>query len=191
MNLKPWQQLSSRLVVQDRWMTLRADVCELADGQEKAPYYVIEERDWAHCMAVTRDNRIILVRQYRHAAGVLCTELPGGVIDDGESPQQAAQRELREETGYVSDDWQSMGSFYANPARQTNRLHLFIARNVHLAGEPTPDPGEELAVLSVSPDELVGLISSGEFSQGLHIASFYRCMHEGGLPFSITVERPV
>jgi 8-oxo-dGTP pyrophosphatase MutT (NUDIX family) len=188
MQPKPWQQVSSQTVLQDRWMTLRADVCELSDGHRIEPYYVIEERDWAHCLAVTPDNRIILVRQYRHAAGVFCTELPGGVIDDGESPLQAVQRELHEETGYAADDWLALGSFYANPARQTNRVHLFVARDARLAGEPDPDPGEELVVLSVSVDEVVGMIAAGEFSQGLHIASFYRCLHEGDLPFSLSAK---
>lgn len=179
---EPWQQLSSEQVLKDRWMTLRADTCALPRGGQIGPYYVIEERDWAHSVAVTPDGQLVLVRQYRHAAGVLCTELPGGVVDDGEAPDRAAARELLEETGYASDSWQSLGSFYANPARQTNRVHVYLALGAVRVADQSPDPGEELAVLTASPRQVTDMIGAGEFSQGLHIASFYRALHHGGLP---------
>lgn len=171
--LKPWQIVDSRYLVQDQWMRLRADTCELPVGKTIGPYYVMEERDWVHVVAVGETGDVLTVRQYRHAAGVFCTELPGGVVDEGEAPMAAAMRELKEETGYVAGSWEPLGSLFANPARQTNRVHLFLARDLSLAGTQSLDESEEIAFGFVSPSEIFRQIREGSFGQSLHVASFF------------------
>ncbi len=98
---KAWRIAGSRTIVKDRWTDLRADRCLTPAGTEIAPYYVLSYPDWVHVVAVTADDRMVLVRQYRHAVGETVLELPGGVIDASDrDPEAAARRELAEETGY-------------------------------------------------------------------------------------------
>lgn len=172
--MKPWTTLSSTELINDRWLRVTADRCMLADGKVIEPYYVVHENDWVHVMALTADARFLLVRQFRYAAASLCAEFPGGVIDKGETPLEAAKRELLEETGHTASDWHFLARMYANPARQTNSVHLFFARDARRVAEQKLDHGEELVWELASVADIEGMIDSGEFSQSLHIASFYR-----------------
>ncbi|MDP1978104.1 NUDIX hydrolase [Undibacterium sp.] len=123
------------------------------------------------------DGRILTVKQFRYAANKFCIELPGGVIDEGETPLVAAQRELLEETGYTATHWQSLGTMYANPARQTNTIHLFFATGLSLMGEQQLDASEDIEFNFLSTAEIQQKTETNEFSQALHIASFYRGLH--------------
>lgn len=174
--MKPWSTLSSTELVSDRWLRLTADRCALADGTVIEPYYVVHEKDWVHVFAQTGDAQLLIVRQFRYAAGVVCAELPGGVVDDGETPLEAAKRELLEETGYAAADWQSLGRVYANPARQTNSVHLFVARGARRVADQKLDHGEALSFERSSVADVERMIDSGAFSQSLHVASFYRTL---------------
>jgi ADP-ribose pyrophosphatase len=171
--MKPWTTLDSMTLVKDRWISLRADRCRLANGELIAPYYVMEEPDWVHVVPVHDDGRVVLVQQYRHAAALTSIEFPGGIVDAGEQPIVAATRELMEETGFLARDWQPIASFLANPARQTNRVHLFIARGLTRAAAQTLDATEDIACSEASVDEINAMIADGRFSHGLNIASFY------------------
>jgi 8-oxo-dGTP pyrophosphatase MutT (NUDIX family) len=95
-----WKTLSSTYIHKGPWATLRADKCEMPNGTIVDEYYVLEYPDWANAVAVTEDNKVILVRQYRQAAGVVALEIPGGVIEKDELPEVGMRRELLEETGY-------------------------------------------------------------------------------------------
>ncbi len=170
--MKPWIRLSSRRIVDDRWCRLRADSYALGDGRTVEPYYVIEDHDWAHILALDPQGRVCLVEQFRPAAGVFCWELPGGVIDPGEDALAAAQRELREETGCLAEDWKALFTCWANPARQTNRVHLLTCRNARVAAALDFDEHEELRSEFVAIDEVHRRIANGSFGQSLHIASF-------------------
>lgn len=179
--MKPWKTLASKILVDDEWMRLRADECQLPDGPSLSPYYVIEERDWVHVMAMDDAGQIVLVRQYRYAAQAFCTELPGGVIDAGETPLNAAQRELLEETGFEAAQWQAVSTYFANPARQTNQVHVYLARQLSSQAAQTLDSSEQIAVSKVSADEVLSLIAQGEFSQGMHIGSLFLCLRAAAL----------
>ena len=174
--MKPWTKLDSTPLVNDRWMKLRADRCALGNGTVIAPYYVIEEQEWVHLVPVHDDGRMLLVTQYRYAAEATCVEFPGGIVDAGETPAIAAPRELLEETGFHARDWQSIASFFVNPARQTNRVHVFLARGLTRVAEQKLDDTEDVLCSEASAEQITTMISDGRFSQGLHIASFYLAM---------------
>jgi len=119
------------------------------------------------------DPQLLLIKQYRYAAEVDCAELPGGVVDAGEAPLTAAKRELEEETGYLATDWRKIGQVYANPARQTNSIHIFLAHGLSAQSEQRLDATEEIVAELASIADIKAMIKQGTFSQSLHIASFY------------------
>lgn len=170
--LHPWKKTDSEYLVSNQWLRLRADTCERQDGHVIAPYYVIEENDFVHALPILPDGRIALVRQYRHAAQTFCLELPGGLLDPNESPLAGAQREAREECGLTGGDWSELASFYPNPARQANRFHCFLARNVEVTLETALDANEEIEQHHLTVAEVDAAIANGTFSQSAHIASF-------------------
>ena len=131
-----------------------------------------EERDFVHALPVLPDGRIALVRQYRHAAQVFCLELPGGLLDPHETPLAGAQREAREECGLTGGEWSELATFYPNPARQTNRFHCFLARNVEKTLAASLDANEEIELYFLTIAEVDAAIADGSFSQSGHIASF-------------------
>ena len=181
-DMRLWKKLRSVAVFEDRWIHLTADRCELPNGTILDPYYVLHERDWVHVFALDPQGQLLVVRQYRYAASATCLELPGGVVEQGEVPLEAAKRELLEETGYSSIEWEPIGSMFANPARQTNRVHVFVAKNLTAARCQQLDVSEDIECSFLSLSAVHAAIEGGEFSQALHIASFYRCarLQRGG-----------
>jgi 8-oxo-dGTP pyrophosphatase MutT (NUDIX family) len=176
-----WEKLSSKYIVQENWATLRVDSCRMPDGTLIPDYYVLEYPDWVNAIALTEDNEIILVRQYRHAAGEVILELPGGCIEKGESPEEAIRRELLEETGYQFTGIEFLSSLYANPATANNKTHCYIARGGRLVGKQELDKGEEIDLELVSPEKLKELVLSNAFGQALHTSGVFYALIKLGL----------
>ncbi|MBI5381508.1 MAG: NUDIX hydrolase [Opitutae bacterium] len=171
--MKHWTRTNRRTLIKDRWLTLYADDCLLPNGVTITPYYVMDEKEWVHIVAVDSQGLVLVTRQYRYATNVICAELPCGAAEEDELPLNAAKRELKEETGFEAADWSPLGVMYANPARQTNRIHCYLARELHDSGHRTLDISEDIAFKFMSLPEIKRMIHSGEFGQALHIASFF------------------
>lgn len=175
-----WEKISSKYLVRAPWATLRVDTCRMPDGTVIPDYYVLEYPDWVNVVALTEDNKVILVRQYRHAAGEEMLEIPGGVIEEGETPAEAARRELLEETGYEFDTIEFLSELYANPATATNKTHCFLARGGRKVSEQNLDRGEEIIIELVSVDELKQLVLDNEFGQALHTSGIFYALRRLG-----------
>ena len=113
-------------------------------GQMKA--VILETADWVNVVALTPEKKILVVRQYRFGIGKITTEIPAGLIEANETPEQAAMREMKEETGYTTSNWKYLGWVEANPAFLNNRCHLWLALDVIKTHLPDPDESEDVSV---------------------------------------------
>lgn len=172
-----WKLLSSEYLFKDNWATLRADTCEMPNGNIIKPYYVLEYPDWVNVVALTEENEVIVIKQYRHAAGEVILEIPGGCIDKGETPEEAVRRELLEETGYDFKEIELLSILYANPATGNNKTHCFLATGGKKVQEQDLDGGEEIVVELISPERLKELVLENQIGQALHTSGiFYALM---------------
>ena len=165
-----WKILSTEYLIRRPWLTARRDQVLLPDGRINPEYYVVEYPDWVNVIAITKDNKFVMERQYRHAVGMTCYELPCGVMEKGETPLQAAQRELMEETGFGGGAWQELMEITPNPSSMSNFTHCFLATGVEKAGEPHLDATEELEVYLLEEEQVKSLLKNNELIQSLMIA---------------------
>jgi 8-oxo-dGTP pyrophosphatase MutT (NUDIX family) len=140
-------------------------------GQKKR-FSLIDADDWVNVIALTRDERVVLVRQFRVGTAEVSLEIPGGIIDPGEEPLAAGARELREETGYSGGAWRIAGRVRPNPALQQNWLWTLLADGVELTHTPDPGPGEVLTVHTASLDEIQQKLLAGEVTHALVVTAF-------------------
>jgi ADP-ribose pyrophosphatase len=133
----------------------------------------IESRDWVNVVAVTTDREIVLVRQWRHGTEHVTLEIPGGLVDPGESPREAAVRELCEETGYSGGTVSELGIVEPNPAFLNNRCHTYLVENCARQQAQQLDDGEDIEVLTAPVGSISTLVSDGAISHALVICGFW------------------
>ena len=170
--LGPWPLLSETTLAHYGVFEVRRDVARSPRTGLPHDFVVLDGPDWVNVVALTGEDEIVLVRQYRHGTRSETLEIPGGGVERGEEPLEAAKRELREETGYASDDWTCLGAVQPNPAIQTNSCHTFLARGARKVGEPEPDAGEDLQVEKRAVSEMEELFRSGAIRHALVHAAF-------------------
>jgi 8-oxo-dGTP pyrophosphatase MutT (NUDIX family) len=143
-------------------------------------FYVIEAPDWINVVPLTTSGEVILIEQYRHGAGELSLEIPGGMLDAGESPAEAAGRELVEETGYAARELIFLGRTRPNPAIQDNWIHTFLARGCEYRHEPLCE-GTEHTVVRLAPlADIPRLIREGAITHSLVVVGFHLLSLYGG-----------
>ncbi len=155
-----------------RILGVREDLYRFEPAGMEREFVVIEAPDWVNVVAVTPEFEVVLIRQFRHGVGLVTLEIPGGVVDDGEKPEDTALRELREETGFTSPKAERLGVVWPNPAIQNNSCHVFLARDARWVGAPRPDPLERIEVVTAPLARVPGLIGDGSIRHALVIAAF-------------------
>jgi 8-oxo-dGTP pyrophosphatase MutT (NUDIX family) len=166
--------ISSAYLNKHQYFTARQDAYQLASGKIVDPYFVVELPESATAMAVTTDNQILLVKQYRHAVQQYSIELPGGFIDPNENPDDAIKRELLEETGYEFEEVYYLGTTAANPGVLNNFTKLFLAIGGKKVKAQQLDANEEIDIMLKPIEEVKQMLSNSEFIQSMHaLCLFY------------------
>ena len=169
-----WKIIDSKYIVQRPWLTARCDKVELPDGRIIPEYYVLEYPNWVNVIAITKDGRFVMEKQYRHGLGVESIEIPCGVMEKGEEPLITAQRELLEETGYGNGEWSLLMTVSPNPGAMNNIPYCFLALGVEQIAEQSLDDTEDLTVTLMSEDEVKTLLENDRIYQSLMVAPLYK-----------------
>lgn len=170
-----WTTTASKTLIQNEWLTLHEDTCEMPDGTEIAPYYTMHYPDWVNIVALTPEDEVITIRQYRHGVKQTILEIPCGRIDpEDESSLVAAHRELLEETGYQCDDLRQTGSMYANASSHTNLGHTFVGTNAQKVASQNLDESEQIEVILTPLSDVIAMLDSDTLlPTSLHATLFY------------------
>ena len=171
--LRPWRRLRANRLQRCRVFDVDEVRFEPPHGGRAETFYCIQAPDWINVIPLTADGQVLFLRQFRFGVDDFTLEIPGGMCDPGETPLQAAQRELREETGYVAGKWNLLGWVHPNPALQNNRCYSYVARDLRREGEPRPDAHEEFELQQVPRDRVASLIATGEVTHSLVVAAFH------------------
>ena len=187
---RPWPLVDETLLEDCRVFRLTRDRARSPRTDEVHTFYRLEASDWVNVVPVTTEGKIVLVRQYRHGSRSITYEIPGGLVDPGETPAEAAARETLEETGYGGGTWHPIGVVNPNPALFGNRCHTFAALGVSPLRPVLNSGTEETVVEVVDRARVEALVASGGIDHALVIAALFfferyeregRGSHEGSV----------
>lgn len=168
----PWKCIRSQLAQSFRVFSVRTDTAISPRNGIEHDFYIIEANDWINVIPLTEDQQVVMVRQYRHGSREVTLEIPGGLIEIGDTPEEAAARELMEETGYQAKRWIEIGEVNPNPALFNNRCYTFLAQEMERKTDPLPDQTEDIEVVLIPLKEIPKLILNGEINHALVISAF-------------------
>jgi len=162
-NKAAWKVVDRQLLQDGSpWVKLFRETIELPSGRQIDEFYHVDLPDFAVVFPVTVDNQIVMVRGYKHGVRKTTLTLPSGMIEPGEDLLTGAQRELVEETGYQSNQWQRIGKYITDANRHCGAMHLFVARDAKQLRAPRVDDAEILTSELFSPESLRRSLTSGE-----------------------------
>lgn len=176
-----WETISSEYLFRRPWLTVRHDKVRLPDGRINPEFYVLEYPDWVNIIAITENGEFVMERQYRHGLDKTCYEIAAGVVENGETPLEAARRELEEETGYGGGEWKELMLISGNPSTTSNLTHCFLAEGVKKVSAQHLDSTEDLSVCLLSLDQVRQLLVHDKIRQALMAAPLWKYFAEKGL----------
>jgi NTP pyrophosphohydrolases including oxidative damage repair enzymes len=167
-----WERIESKQIADCRVFRVREDVSRRSDGVTGS-FFVLENSDWVNIIAVTKDGDVVMIEQFRHGMESVILEIPGGMVDENESPENAAKRELLEETGYSSQNWVLLGKSYPNPAVQNNSLYHYLALDCEKNSEVSFDEHENIISRLMPLADIYSAITTGKITHSLVVAAFF------------------
>lgn len=175
--MQHWKILQQEDIFKNPWYHLRKDVVQLPNEQIIDDYFVSVRPEVALVFAITENQKVLLVKQYKHGIQQVVIELPGGFFDEkDESAQNAALRELQEETGYSTDSIEYLGNLSDNPTKDTNSIHLFIAKNCKRTSLQNLDSTEFIEVLEVNLNQIKKLVLNREIHISSSVATIFMAL---------------
>ncbi len=171
--VRPWKTGPARELLKTRVFSVHARESVSAEDPKKAGEDVhLRRPDWVNVIALTPDRRVVMIEQYRHGVDAVTLEVPGGIAEPGERPEDTCARELAEETGYGGRSCAIIGRVSANPAIQNNWVHTGFIRDAVPREDVNPDEHEEIGLRLVSLDEVPELIRQGVIHHAFVVAAF-------------------
>jgi 8-oxo-dGTP pyrophosphatase MutT (NUDIX family) len=175
--VKPWKVLEQNIVFDNPYLKVRQERVQLATGAVIDDFHVLQSATWAAAVALTSQRELVLVRQYRHGHGAASLELPAGVMEAGETAEQAAQRELLEETGFSGTAAQHFWTCRPEPARHDQWAHFVFAPQVRKDAGQSLDSTEDIQVELHPIKDLDSVVS--EMVHGVHVAALLLAARRG------------
>lgn len=172
---RPWKVIESHVLQQNLpWLNLQQQTVELPNGVRIPTWYINHFPDWICVIAITKDGKFVMESQYRHGIGDTYYELCGGVIDEGETPLQAAQRELLEETGFGGGEWTEYMKLCPNPTNHSNYQHTFLAVGVEKLQDKHQETTEDIDTYLFTEEQVRQILENGWVIQALHAAPLWK-----------------
>ncbi len=175
-----WNVRSRTLVIDSEFLKIRKDEIELPDGKRITDYFIRESPGFIIVFAITHDDHVVVVYQYRYGIDDITLELPAGAIEEQEHPLRCAQRELIEETGFTADDWEELMIAPSDPVRSNSIMHAYLARDAKRTHEQHLDDGEEVEFTLMPVDEFARRLRAGEIGAVPSIAVAYAALERLG-----------
>ncbi|MFH1317234.1 MAG: NUDIX hydrolase [Candidatus Woesearchaeota archaeon] len=162
-----WKVLESEYLVQNKWVNVKREKIRLPNNKIIEDYYIIERPDSVIVFCLTKQNKILILKQYKHGAQEEIHEIPAGMIDDGETPEEAAKREVLEETGYKYEKIEKIGTIFLDPTATRSVCHIFFATGAEKVSEQKLDQTEDITVMEMTKEEVLENLKNSTLNSGI------------------------
>lgn len=181
MSNKLWKTLDLEYVVNSKYLKIRKEKVKLPTGEVYDEYYINERQGWVSVFCVTKENKVILNRQYKHGIGRYVLELPAGNLEEGISPLECAKKELLEETGYKGSNFEYVGKFILDPTFSEGYMYLYYCDHGEKVVHKTSDPREKIETVLLDIEDLIQLLRKNEITVVGHVAGIYTILDRKNL----------